>query len=276
MRFSSGFNNIEAGGNEIFVLANGPSLRQDLDQYGSKLASCNTMGVNMFVLSDEFILLKPKYYVILDINFFIEKIILERVKEAQVEMLKAFKKNLNWEMILFIPVEAKNSFFHKQLAADNSSLKYVFFNRTNIEGLKSLRHCMYSKGWGMPPPQNVLIGALMMAIHTGFNKIYILGADHSWHEEIHVNQDRSFEITDKHFYNQAGKRLPKHHGESLNRIQIHEFFEELARTFRSHNMLEEFARSKNIEILNASSVSYIDAYKKINIKDITWDQLFDK
>ena len=234
------------------------------------------MGVNLFVLSDEFIRLKPKYYIILDINFFVERVILQRVKDARDKMLDTFKNNLSWDMVMFIPAEGKNSFLHLQLSEAKLPLKFVFFNRTSIQGLKSISHGMYSRGWGMPPPQNVLIGALMSAIHTGFKRIYILGADHSWHEDIHINEDSSLELTDKHFYNQEGKRLPKHDGETLKRLRISNLFNDLARTFRSHEMLEEYAKSKNIEILNAGSVSYIDAYKKIKLKDIPWDQLLDK
>ncbi len=275
LHFSAGFRNFKSPVNEIFVLANGPSLRQDLDKYGSKLALCKTMGVNLFVLSEDFILVKPKYYVLLDIVFFMKKT-LPRAKDARERMLEAFNKNLSWEMVLFVPAEARNSYFHLQLLALGLPLKFVFFNRTAVEGLRPVRHCMYSRGWGMPPPQNVLIGALMVAIHIGFKKIFILGADHSWHEEIHINKDSSLEITDRHFYDQIGKRLPKHHGETLKRLNMHDFFNELARTFRSHQLVAEFADSKNIEILNASSVSYIDAFKKISLEDLPWDQFLDK
>ena len=121
----------------------------------------------------------------------------------------------------------------------------------------------------MPPPQNVLIGALMAAIHCGFKRIYILGADHSWHQDIRIKDDNSLEITDRHFYDTSGKNLKKHHGESLEEVGIADFFLELTRTFRSHQMIEAYARSKGVEIINASSLSFIDAYRKIRPGDIT-------
>jgi hypothetical protein len=276
LRFSSGFKHIKAPANEIFILGNGPSLRPDLDQYGPKISNCNSMGVNMFVLSDEFVKIKPKYYVILDINFFVEKVILQRVKEAREKMLDAFRDKLNWEIVLFIPVEGKNSLLKSQLSEANLPIKFIFFNRTVIYGLKSISHFMYSRGWGMPPPQNVLIGALMTAIQTGFKNIYIIGADHSWHEDIHVDTANGLELTDRHFYNPKGNRIARLDGETLKRLKISDLFTDLARTFRSHEMLQEYARSKDIEIINASSISYIDAYKKIKLEDLPWDQLLDK
>lgn len=271
MRFRSGFKNLEPGNSKLILLANGPSLKEDLEKYAEKLASAESMAVNFFALDDAFLKIRPRHYVILDINFFKEDRILERVREARDKLFDVFRNKLDWNMNLYIPSEARKSHFHKELADSDIPLNIVFFNRTSIDGLKPLRHCMYSRGWGMPPPQNVLIGALMAAIQTGFRTIYILGADHSWHRDISIKEDNSLEITDRHFYNPEGKNLRKHHGESLEQLGLTEFFHELTRTFRSHKMIESYAKTRGVEILNASSVSYIDAYRKIRIEDIPWD-----
>lgn len=273
--FRFGFKRSARDGSSVFVLANGPSLRKELDRFGKELSACSTMGVNMFMLSDDFRIIRPRYYIIVDVVILNEDT-LERIKESREQMIKALKENLSWEMELFLPYEGRNSYFHRKLVSENLPLSFTFFNRTSIEGLKSLRHCMYSRGWGMPPPQNVLIGAIMASVHCGFRRIFILGADHSWHEDILIEENGEMMINDRHFYNPGGRKLPKHHGESLKQFKIHEYFNELSRTFRSHIMVEEYARSKGIEILNASSVSYIDAYKRIKPESIPWDQVRDR
>ena len=275
LRFKSGFSGVKTMKSDVIVLANGPSLRQDLDKYESKISLCNTIAVNLFVLTEDFIRIKPDYYIFLDVVF-LKKDTLPRVAEVREKMLLAFKQNLKWEMVLLLPAEGRNSFFHKQLLEVNLPVKFVFFNRTSIYGLTGISHCIYSRGWGMPPPQNVLIGALMAAIHIGFQKIYVLGADHSWLQEISIDEKGVMLINDKHFYNPEGKKLPKHHGESLEQFKIHQYLNELSRTFKSHIMVQDFAKKKSVEIINASSISYIDAYKKINTEDIPWDQLLDK
>ncbi len=270
MRFRSGYKKYRSTKKEIFVLANGPSLRKDLDNYGENLSKRTTLGVNLFILSEDFIRIKPAYYIFLD-PVFLNKDTLPRVAEVRDKMLETLKKALNWEMILMMPAEGKNSYFHKQLQEAGLPLKFIFFNRTSIYGIKGISHCMYSRAWGMPPPQNVLIGALMSAIHLGFKKIFVLGADHSWHQEISIDESGVMLINDKQFYNPDGKKLPKHHGGNLEQFKIHQYFDELSRTFRSHTMLEDYAVKKGVEILNASSVSFIDAYKKIRIEEIPWN-----
>ena len=114
MRFSSGFKNAKTSESEVFVMGNGPSLRKDLDGFGPGLSSCNTIGVNMFAISDDFAKIKPKYYVMLDIGFFLEKTI-PRVTEVRDKVLDAVRDNLKWNMLMCFPVEARNSFFHKKL-----------------------------------------------------------------------------------------------------------------------------------------------------------------
>ena len=42
--FRSGFKRTAADGSSIFVLANGPSLRKDLDKFGKELSASSTMG----------------------------------------------------------------------------------------------------------------------------------------------------------------------------------------------------------------------------------------
>lgn len=275
LRFRPGFKNITGGADSIIILANGPSLRKDLDRHTQDIASCRTMGVNLFALSDDFEKVKPGYYTIVDVVFLKEQT-LERVMQSRNKIIQALREKLSWEMILFLPYEGKNSYFHKQLAEANLPLKFIFFNRTSIDGLKPIRHFMYSLGWGMPPPQNVLVGALMIALQSGFKRIFVLGADHSWHEEIYIEENGEMTINDKHFYNLKGKKLPKHHGESLKQFKIHDYFNELSRTFRSHTMVEEYARSRGVEIINGSSRSYIDAYRKIRSSEIPWDQIRER
>ena len=275
LRFSSGLKHLNPDGSEIFVLANGPSLRDDLDNYGNQLASKTCLGVNMFALSGDFEKIRPEYYVMLDIGFFIENTI-PRVKEARDKVLASLGEKLSWEMTLLVPAEGKNSYFHKQLLSKNLSLNFVFFNRTVVTGFRGLRHFMYSKGLGMPPPQNVLIGSLVLALNAGFSSIYVLGADHSWHRDLLIGDDGGIEISDKHFYDKKSARLKVIHPETLEQSKIHDFFANLARTFKSYHLIEQYAKSRGVKILNASSISYIDAFDKVKLEDILGNQPFDK
>jgi len=265
-KFHSRLNKIKELKEEIIVLANGPSFRQSLDKHPGFVNGKPKMVVNLFVLSPEYELLKPEYYVIVDIGFFMEKKI-PRVKEAVDKMMIAFKEKTNWKITLLLPFEAKGSKFHSNLSESNNNIEYIFFNRTKILGMRFLRHYFYRRNLGMPPPQNVLIGAIMLAINLHYRKIYILGADHSWHESLKVVEGNIMEIEDSHFYDKnEDRRLRIQDPDSHEEYKIHEFFAILVKAFSSYWQIEEYAKSVNTKIYNASEKTYIDAFDRYSIE----------
>ncbi len=268
-KFFSRLNRIKEFKEEIIVLANGPSFRQSLDKHPDFINGKTKMCVNLFVLSSEYELLKPEYYVIVDIGFFMEKKI-PRVEKAVEKMMIAFKNKTKWEITLLLPFEAKGSKFHRELSETNNNIEYIFFNRTKILGLKVLRHYFYRRNLGMPPPQNVLIVALMLAINLHYRNIYILGADHSWHESIKVVEGNIMEIEDSHFYDKnEDRRLRIQDPDSHEEYKLHEFFAILAKAFSSYWQIEEYAKSVNTKIYNASEKTYIDAFDRFSIESET-------
>jgi hypothetical protein len=123
----------------------------------------------------------------------------------------------------------------------------------------------------MPPPQNVLIGALMVGLACKFSRIIILGADHSWHLGFAIGSDGKLLSTEHHFYDKQPWKVAVEHPETRQRATIHDYFYILYRTFRSYHLINEFAGSTGTRIINASSVTYIDAFERRNIADYPWD-----
>ena len=72
-RFRSDLNRLGPDSGELFILANGPSLREELDLHAELLAGKSLMCVNQFALSEDYAKIRPQHYVLLDIGFFVEK-----------------------------------------------------------------------------------------------------------------------------------------------------------------------------------------------------------
>ena len=247
----------------LVILGNGPSLKGSLAELTLDQDQSDYMAVNQFVLSDTFTTIKPQTYVLLDIGFFKDNTI-PRVKEITAQLIEAFTTKTDWPMKLFIPNEGKGSTLHNSIVKSECQIEFVFFNRTNVEGLRGFRHWAYGRNLGMPKPQNVLIGCLMLGICMTYKRIKILGADHSWLENIRIGDDNSLISVEKHFYDidSSGKPTKKEHPDTMQTVRLHDYLHDLVRTFSAYHVIRKFADSKGIEVINASKVSYIDAFER--------------
>jgi hypothetical protein len=269
-RFRSDLNRIQASGQELVILANGPSLKADFENHPGFFKARQLMCVNQFVLSDDYERLKPQFYLLLDKGFFIERTI-PRVAEVREQVKHALLRKTTWPITLCCPAEARNSLFHLDLAAAGIPVSFAFFNSTVADGIKPVRHWLYRRQLGMPPPQNVLIGALMAALACGFSRIIILGADHSWHQGLEIGADGKLVSAEHHFYDKKPWKVVVEHPETMQRATLHDYFFILYRTFRSYHLIAEYAKSRGKRIINASSVTFIDAFERKSLADYPWD-----
>lgn len=269
-RFRSDVAKIAHVDQELVILANGPSLRNDLDQYPVFFHDKQLMCVNQFVLSSEYERLKPQWYILLDIGFFVPKTI-PRVAEVREQVKQAIIRKTDWPITLCCPAEGRNSPFHLEIAASGIPVRFAFFNRTVVDGARMVRHWLYRRQMGMPPPQNVLIGALMAGVGYGFHDIIILGADHSWHQSLEVGTDGKLVSEENHFYDKKPWKVAVQHPETLQRATLHDYFFNLYRTFRSYHLINEFAVAQGTRIINASSVTFIDAFERKSLANYPWD-----
>lgn len=263
-KFKNSLRPFKQASRELVILGNGPSLKESLINKKELMEGKDLMAVNLFVLSDEFIRLRPQNYVLLDIGFFKTNTI-PRVREVTVRIIEEFLTKTDWEMNIFLPKEGKGSEFHRRLENSDKNFNFVFFNRTNVEGLKGFRHWAYKANMGMPKPQNVLVGCLMLGICMHYSQIYILGADHSWLENIRITDDNALVSIEKHFYDKdtKGKPTKKEHPDTLQSAKLHDYLYDLARTFSSYHLIREFADSEGVKVWNASELSYIDAFDRV-------------
>ena len=241
--------------NSCVILGNGPSLKNSIKGKEVAFSDMDTVAVNLFCTTDAFQAIKPKYYVLTDPAFFDDNVTEERVKQEQTK-LKEGLSLVDWRMILFLPSINKNSKMTEQLA--NSNVEVFYYNLTPLEGFLSLQHAYFKRNLGMPTAMNVLCAAIFLMINVGYKKIYLLGADHSWLSSFFINDDNEVILGDKHFYGDQTIKCPY----SLSKWLYNQHV-----GFKSHERLEEYARYRNVEVLNATKGSYIDAYKREYIID---------
>lgn len=239
------------------ILGNGPSLKKTLQFMSSRpLKETDIYCVNFFANDPVYYEIKPTHYVLTDQSFWINNSS-EEIAAKKVLLYDTLFNKTMWKLNLYLPIEAKPYI-------DKYRSKYVatvYYNRTPVVGFKTIRHICYKYNLGMPTPQNVLIAAIYIAMHNKYESIYMSGADHSWHNNLHVGEDNILYINDCHFYGEA-KPAPFLKVGQREPYRMHEIFTVWAKVFRSYYLLEEYAKINNTNIVNISETSYVDAFQR--------------
>jgi hypothetical protein len=249
------------------ILGNGPSLKDTLQEDLNFLLDDKNkvVAVNSFVISEYYERIKPDYYVLNAPEYWLE-VISEFHKRMRKDVFQNLIAKTYWDLTLFVPYEASNSKVWQGLFIDSSNIKIVYYNKTPVEGLVSVNHFLFKKNLGMPRPHNVLIPSIILSINMGYKKIYLVGADHSWHEEIKVDGTNKVTVNHQHFNDKDELRLPMYKLDGKE-YRIHDIFRKLYLAFKGYFVLSNYAKENNVEILNVSKRSYIDAFKKTTVKN---------
>ncbi len=242
----------EDAGEQVVILANGPSLNTTIAKHGDKLRSMPTVAVNFMANAPQFRDLRPRYYVLADPHFF------EGMQHENVVSLWENLSHVDWKMTLCVPV---NRLKHAQKLLGNTQVELSTYNFVGIEGFAWLENVVYSRALAMPRPRNVLIPALMVAIMAGFKEIYITGADHSWMETIRVTDDNRVVSVQPHFYSDS-KEEQLRSATEYKGYRLHDIVKSFYVAFNSYHQLRRFADWKGVKIYNATPGSYIDAFER--------------
>jgi hypothetical protein len=244
--------------NDCIILGNGPSLKQSLDKDPDVLKESSLFCVNNFATTPEFIELKPSYYVILDPGFFLHK-----QRTDVINTFNTLKNKVNWELTLLVPYSSRRDADVQFFINNKSFVKISFFNYTVFKGFNGLAFKMFEKNLSMPQFYNVLGAAIFLAINMGYKKINLAGADHSWFETIVVNDDNMLCRKDLHFYDKEEQPwIPIIDPVSGKTQKIGDFFHAMYKVFNSYYLLNQYANSRNCNIYNTSTFSYVDAFER--------------
>lgn len=249
----------------VFILGNGPSLKNDLASVImlSRRENIDVCAVNEFAFSDAFFDIRPNIYILADPNYWLKSVSAD-LNVRRSRLLKIFSERVTWPMQVMLPIDAKgNSLFNNELSG---LVSYSFYNRTPVSGFNWLNFRFFDFGVGMPPPYNVLIAAITLGLSKGYKKIYVLGADHSWHEELSVVSEKKVLVAQKHFYDNDVEQKPVYK-EGSETFTVGDLFIRWGKVFKIYEVLHLYAKHKNAQIYNLSRKTYIDAFPRSNIDE---------
>lgn len=242
-----------AANEPLIILANGPSLRQTINEYGSMLRESRTLAVNFAANAPEFTSLRPDYYVLADPHFF---------KASEDENVRRLWSNLSavtWEMRIII----ERSYLKLLRAAVKlpANVTVETFCGTGAEGYEWFENLAYRSGAAMPRPRNVLIPSIMAGIKIGYKTIYICGADHSWMQDLRVTEENEVVSGMNHFYKDPKSEVKRATNEYKG-YKLHQILHSYYTAFLSYHKIERYASKQGVNIYNSTPGSYIDAFRR--------------
>lgn len=247
----------------IYVLANGPSLKkllEDIEGNGGKYMDAEFFVINDFVHDSHFTLIKPKYCVMSDPLFFVDTLYSERGNNA----MNALAEKVSWQMILFVPFLHNESTYLDPVRR-NPNIKIVAFHFIPYSGLESLRFYFYKRGLGNGEFGTVVLNALYIALILGYKTLYVYGIDHTFFNNIVVNNENVLCFKDKHFYEEETELRPMichYPGMNNKPYTMAQFIDEKASIFKGHLIMEKFAKAICATIINCTPNSLVDAYER--------------
>jgi hypothetical protein len=262
--------------NEILIIGNGPSAKQFLEDTQTKSIGPAVLCVNKFAFGPYFKTIKPKYYLLLDGDFFHfnDAVFNDPNKHPRVKIKPEFAEwqhqinetweNLftqNWGMTLFIPMAYKNSFMAKK--AREHGIKIATFNYTVIKGMQWFRSLAYQLGLGMPQSQNVINAALFLSIKMQPKKIYVTGIDHDFHKNLVLENNVLFEEV-SHFYTDKPFRHPLVHADGSGPVRLRQVFLNLHKVHVGYEELHRYAKENGVEVFNITPGGFVDEFPRTN------------
>ena len=252
--------------NEIVVLANGPSLDSDLEKLRKRSFDGDFMCVNHFPSTAKYTELKPRFVVFCDAALFTIAND-HHLFNSNKEVFNNIYNKTTWPIHLFVPRSSRKNFIKlvEMHQLTNTDVSYTFYNTTNFNGNRGIFHFFYNKQLGMPDPRTVVTPCVMLSINMGFNKVFLTGVDHNFHEGIKLDQDNNLLIRIDHFYDEdkKDKYVPFMNSVNGKVYSVGELFDVLQKIFRSYGYIAKFAAKKNVEVLNCTESSFIDEFIKI-------------
>ena len=241
-------------GRGLVIMGNGPSLRQTIDNDSEWLCSHDLLAVNFAANTPDFFRMRPQFYVLADGHFFSGNATDPNVAKLWKELGK-----VTWKMTLWVP--SKSLPLARAFVMANDNIRVKTFNLTPIEGIKAVSHMLIDAGLGMPRPRNVMIPAIIAGMREGYRKIYLCGADHTWTRTLSVDDENFVVSVQPHFYKDNDKEHERVRSAYAG-LHLHDVLGSMTIAFRSYWQLAEYARSKGVEIINATPGSMIDAFPR--------------
>jgi hypothetical protein len=246
--------------NELVVLGNGPSINELYKNNKNFLISKDTIATNDFARSDLFKIIKPNFYTIADPLIFNDKVA-DEIKKRSVAIFQNINE-ADWTISLYVPFKYKKYIEQK---INNKNVTIFYFNHTPCSGFEIVVNYLFDKKLGMPYLKNILIAALILGIYLRYKNIYLWGVDHDWMKYMVLNKDNILCLNSHHFYDEDKQEV--WYKEDSIPWNVSEALSSMAKMFNSYEVVNAYAKKKEISILNQTQNSMIDAFPFKTIKN---------
>jgi hypothetical protein len=243
----------------ICILANGPSLKDVLKKIDSpEFNGVEFSCMNFFANFEEFEILKPKFYCLVDPMFCQDSIHKEHVSKT----FKALNDKVAWNMTLYIPCYYKIKRFLRYSGLTNKNIRIEVLPSIYYKGESSTVIKFLFKNGLTIPRHTVAQTCIYTAINQGFNKILLYGMEHTFINTLAIDEHSRLCWKEEHFYKNETLLKPMLHNVNGKQYKISEYLTEKGCLFRMHDILSEYALSVDCEIINCTPVTMIDSYKR--------------
>lgn len=256
---SSSVTRADRNGRPLLILGNGPSLAANIAEDMDILRANDTLAVNFAANTDEFLDIRPCYYLLMDPYYFNPA----NPDPNVARLFDRLNRLVTWDMTLFIPTRRNPALF----GIKNPHIRFRHFNPVGVEGYAWLERLAIRCRRGLPRPRNVLIPAIMIGIWLGYKEIYLLGADHSWLRTLDVDENNNVVSIQPHFY-ADGEEEHKRVATMFRDTRLHELLGSFTIAFKSYHAIRRYIDGSDISIYNATPGSYIDAFPRRSVRQM--------
>jgi hypothetical protein len=240
-------------GERCFILATGPSIReQDLSVLNGELC----IAVSHFFLHKDIKLISPRYHVLAPyhppFNFNDLEVVFSGFNEKYTEEVNYIFGYRPYDFSIYNFI---NNF------PNYSPKKYFYVNYTNSQPLNEENY-MLSSSWDISrnpfQVRTVIYTAIQLAAYMGCKKIFLVGCDHDYLLDTK-------RVVNHHFYKEEeGVSDVKH----LSSFTTERWFEEYYFRWKQYRLMQEYLRSKDCEIYNATHGGMLDVFPRITLSEV--------
>lgn len=255
------------GHDKLFVLATGPSFKEDYPKYRDEMSESDTMALNFFAHSPLFAEIRPTSYLLVDPAFYADFDVLEREGKGDLgqrieTLIEILVNSVDWPMTLIMPDLAKGSELLRRVAVNKNITICHYNSRLGMRWTTRCEMWLMKHQMIAPPAQTVANMAVGLGIVLGYSEVWLLGADTSMHTMMRVDQKTNeFYLENEHFY--GGNREAVKKSRTLrNPVTVASWLSSISEMFYGYERIRAFADYCGVRVVNASSFSWIDSLER--------------
>lgn len=241
-------------GKRIHILCTGPSLKQVLPQLmnNEKFIEEDKICVNFFFYDEIIKKIKPTIYCLADPSYFLSN---------NIGVFNELNKLVDWDMKVVIPLYGKEKINAVESMLTNKHITLVTISALLYQGFEKYRYKSWKKGNSVPSFVNISIMASFLALNMGYSEVYLYGVEHTFFDNMGVDDENRLYLTDNHFYGSEKRYILHYDGRQWH---IKDWLYDKYLTFLEHERMREYADFLNATIVNCTKNSLIDAYTRLS------------